>query len=86
MNYMTDELMQWILAQQPPHPGFGFHVWENQDGIWLVCSLEEFAKYPQGQQEDLATWMGFLCNSIRQRGVPCFIERLDAFEKENTNR
>lgn len=83
--YMTRELMEWILSQQPPHRGFGFRVRDNADGVWLIVSLEEFAKYPQAQQEDLAVWMGFLCNSIRQRGVPCFIAREDDM-KESTNR
>lgn len=85
MRYMTTEIMEWILAQEPPHRGFGFRVFENQDGIWLVCSLEEFSKYSGPQQEDLAVWLGHLCNSIRQRGVPCFITREEDHNKETTN-
>lgn len=77
MNYMNKEIMDWLLAQQPPHPGFGFRVKENEWGIWLIVSLEEFSKFPQAKQEDLATWMGFLCGSIRNRGVPCYIDRQD---------
>ena len=84
MNWMTKELMNWILQQQPPHRGFGFRVAESEDGIWLVCSLEEFAKYSQTQQEDLAAWLGFLCNSIRQKGVPCFIAREEDYQKEKS--
>ena len=75
--YMTKEIMDWLLAQQPPHPGFAFRVHENEFGIWLTVSLEEFAKFSQSRQEDLAMWMGFLCSSIRKRGVPCYIDRQD---------
>ena len=80
MAYMTREIMQWLIDQKPPHPGFSFRVRENEWGIWLICSLEEFAKYPQSKMEDLAEWMGFLCNSIRKRGVPCYIDRVDTLD------
>lgn len=82
--YVTRELMEWILSQKPPHPGFGFRLFENVDGVHLVCSLEEFAKYSGPQQEDLAVWLGFLCNSIRQHGVPCFIAREEDFKTEES--
>lgn len=77
MNYMTKEIMHWLLAQEPPHPGFPFGVHENEFGIWLTVSLEDFARYSQQQQEDLATWMGYLCSHVRQQGVACYIDRQD---------
>jgi hypothetical protein len=75
---MTPETMEWILSQNPPHPGFGFKVRENQWGVWLVVALEEFAKFSGGQQEDLAAFIGGICNTLRQRNIPCYIHRVDS--------
>lgn len=66
--------IQEILHQPPPHRGFAFKVVEGDMGIFLLVSLEEFAKFPQGQQEDFSEWLAGMCNSIRKLKVPCYIQ------------
>jgi len=80
--YLTKEVTSWLISQQSPHAGFGYGLRENPDGVWLVVSLEEFAKYSGPQQEDLAAWMGQLCNSLRQRGIPCYIIRKEDLKEQ----
>ena len=79
--YMTRELMKWFLEQESPYPGFGFSLKENADGVWIIVSLEEFAKYSGPQQENLAVWVGGLCNHVRKQGIPCYIDRVDSFDE-----
>lgn len=77
MMYMTNEIMQYIMSQQPPHQGFGFGVSESPDGIFITVALDEFAKYSESQQENLALWIGQIVSHIRSLGVPCFLIRKD---------
>lgn len=71
----TADAIRFILEQEPPHRGFGFKLKENEWGLWIMVSLEELAKYSQSQQEDLATWLGWLVSSIRAQKIPCYIAR-----------
>lgn len=72
MTWIDDRVKQ-ILHKAPPVRGFAFKVTETAEGIFLLVSLEEFAKYPQQQQEDLSAWMAGMCNEIRGLRVPCYI-------------
>lgn len=83
MRYLDEKNYRWLIEQRSPHRGFGYMLSESDDGVFLEVSLEEFAKYSGPQQEDLAVWMGHLCNSLRQRGIPCYIIRKE--DKRSNN-
>lgn len=72
MSWITQPVKE-ILHKAPPVRGFAFKVTEAETGIFLLVSLEEFAKYPQQQQEDLSAWMAGMCNEIRNLQIPCYI-------------
>lgn len=69
-----DERVKTILHRSPPWRGFAFKVVENEFGIFLLVSLDEFANYSHGQQEDLSAFMAGICNDIRGLMIPCYIK------------
>jgi len=79
----TEDAVRFILEQEPPHRGFAFRLRENEWGLWIIVSLEELARYSQSQQEDIATWLGWLCSSVRQMKVPCYIARDEDHREES---
>lgn len=83
-QYLSKGLMQEILAQKPPYRGFGFGVTENDFGVLILVALEEFARFPQQQQETLAVWIGKLVESIRAKGIPCYLERIDSLYEQDS--
>lgn len=77
MSTFITPQVQEILHSPAPWPGFAFKVVENPEGIYLLVSLDELAKFSQRQQEDISAWMAGMCNQIRQMQIPCYIQRWD---------
>ena len=73
MNYIGKEVQE-ILHRPTPVRGFAFKVTESPDGVFLLISLEELAKYSQPQQESISEWVAGVCNDIRKLHVPCYIQ------------
>lgn len=71
---LIDDRVKAILHRSPPWKGFAFKVVENGFGIFLLVSLEEFAKFSHRQQEDLSAFMAGICNDIRGLMIPCYIQ------------
>lgn len=81
MNVMTLEIWDMLITAVPPHQGFMFMPKEGNGCLLLVVSLENLSNFSREQQEDLALWIGSLCQKVRNIGTPCFIERSDNLKK-----
>lgn len=73
MSWITPQVQE-ILHRPAPWPGFAFKVVESPDGVFLLLSREELARYPQGQMEDITAWVIGMLNDIRKLHVPCYIQ------------
>lgn len=74
MNLMTPQIWSILKASVPPHRGFMFQPIECDGYIGLRVFLDNFADFSRPQQEDLALWIGSLCQQVRDLGTPCYIE------------
>jgi len=77
MNVMTHEIWNMLITAHAPHKGFKFRPIEGDGCLLLVVSLENLADFSRTEQEDLAQWVGALCQRVRDMGAPCYIERSD---------
>lgn len=65
--------IQEILHRPAPWRGFAFKVVESADGVFILISMEELAKYSMRQQQDLQVWLAGMATDIRKLQVPCYI-------------
>jgi hypothetical protein len=72
--WMTQDAWTLLITSQPPHKGFKFQPVDEEDGLKLRVFLENLAEFPESQRQDLAVWIGSLCQKIRDMGIPCYIE------------
>lgn len=84
MNLMTKEIWNVLITAVPPHRGFKFMPKEGDGYLMLVVSLENLSDFSRQEQEDLAQWIGLLCQQVRDMGTPCIIERSDNIRKRGT--